>query len=490
MIAAYIAVVFYTFLVVAIGIAGSKKTKSFSDFLLGGGSVGPWKTAFSYGTAYFSAVLFIGFAGKIGWGFGFSGLWVAVGNSFLGVFLVWLLLGKKVRKAAQEYGVQTMPELLKARCDSSFLKVFTSVATFIFLLPYSAAVFIGLTYLLKITFSIPYEYVLLFIGVLTGVYLVLGGYKSMASLDVYFGIIMIAGVVTLVVSSVVKAGSLGAIVEGLEAIDPKLVAPVGPPGFWPLVSLVVLTSVGPFAMPQLIQKFYAIKDDRSVKIGMIASTLFAVLATGGAYFVGAMTRLFLTPGKNPGAWRLLEDGTRKLIPEALMPELLRTVIPGALSGIILLLVLAASMSTLAALVLISGSTITKDLYAGFINKRAEDKVLTATVRLSRVLFILASMVIAFLRQAVILTTISISWGAIASVFLGPFIWGLFSRRANKVGAIASSVSALLVCLFLFFFWGKQMTPQAASVGMLASWVTPPIFSLYGPSNPRMKHNIA
>ncbi|MBN1425401.1 sodium:solute symporter [Candidatus Fermentibacteria bacterium] len=479
MVASYIAVVFYTFLVIAIGISGARRTKSFSDFLIGGGSIGPWMTAFSYGTAYFSAVMFIGFAGKVGWGFGMSGLWIALGNSLVGVTLVWLLLAKRVRSVSAELKIHTMPEYLEARYNSPFLKVYSSVATFVFLVPYSAAVFIGLTYLLKITFAIPYEYMLVFMGVLTGIYLILGGYKSMASVDIYFGIMMILGVAVLVASSVAKAGSLEIIFSRLREIDPRLVAPVGPPGFWPLFSLVVLTSVGPFAMPQLIQKFYGVKDERSIRIGTVVSTGFALLATVGAYFTGALTRVFLTPQANPGAWKAAADGTRRLIPEALMPELLRTVIPGALSGVILLLVLAASMSTLAAMVLVSGSTIAKDLYHGFIKRDASDAALTRAIRIASAAFILISMGVAYLRPAIVVTIISISWGAIAAVMLGPFLWGLFSKRVNAFGASASAVVSLVICLALFIAWGAPKAPQAASLSMLSSLVLPPILSLGG-----------
>ncbi len=147
MIAKYIAVIGYAMLIVFIGILGLRKTTSFKDFMLGGGSIGPWMSAFSYGTAYFSAVLFIGFAGKIGWGFGLSGLWIALGNTVLGVFGVWFLLGERIKKAAVSYDVHTMPEFLEARYRSPFLKCFTSLAIFIFFVPYTAAVFMGLSYL-------------------------------------------------------------------------------------------------------------------------------------------------------------------------------------------------------------------------------------------------------------------------------------------------------------------------------------------------------
>jgi solute:Na+ symporter, SSS family len=483
MLGRYIAVFGYAIMVIVIGIMGSRKTKSLNDFMLGGGKVGPWMTAFSYGTAYFSAVLFIGFAGKIGWAFGLSGLWVALGNTVIGVFGVWFLLGNKIKTETQKYNVQTMPELLEARFDSPFLKIFTSLAIFLFFIPYTAAVFMGLSYLFESTFpGVSYTYILLFMGVFTGIYLVLGGYKSMAMIDVIFGIIMTIGVAILLYSTLSKGEGITNIVTTLKSINPELTAPVGPPGVIPLLSLIFLTSIAPFAMPQLVQKFYAIKDKRSVKIGMWASSVFALLVTGTAYFTGALTHFFLTPEKHPNAVMYNEAG--KIIPvnvDALMPEILTTVIPDALTVVILLLILAASMSTLAALVLISSSSITKDLYKGFINKNASDSTLTKTVRFSSIFFILLSMALAFMKPAVIVTILSISWGAIASVFLGPFIWGLFNKKINRFGAISGAVLGLGTCLFFFIFWkfSGKMVPQAGSLGMIASLVIVPIFSMFG-----------
>lgn len=478
MLARYLAVFLYAVMIIIIGIRGMKKTKSFHDFAVGGGKIGPWMTAFSYGTAYFSAVLFIGFAGKIGWAFGMSGLWIALGNTLIGTLGVWLLLGKKIKQEVIRYDVHTMPEYLEARFNSPFLKLFTSAAIFIFLIPYTAAVFMGLSYLFEVTFNLPYTYILLFMGVFTGFYLVLGGYKSMAMIDVIFGMIMTVGVIILLYSTIHRGGGITNIIAELQNINPKLAAPIGPPGFIPLFSLVILTGLAPFAMPQLIQKFYAIKDERSVKIGTIASTIFAALVAGVAYFTGALTRIFIDPQSNPSKF-ILENGNLNF--DAFMPEMLVTVIPAALTVIIMLLILAASMSTLASLVLISSTSITKDLYKGFINRNADDKALHNLVRFASAFFIVLSVILAFLKPAVIVTILSVSWGAIAAVFLGPFIWGIFNKKVSKLGAIIGSVGGLGICLILFFVWGAKMVPQAASVGMIASLLLVPIFGFFGKS---------
>ncbi|NOQ22540.1 MAG: sodium:solute symporter [Candidatus Aegiribacteria sp.] len=473
MLANYLVVGAYAALIIIIGLKGMRRTSSYNDFLLGGGNVGPWMTAFSYGTAYFSAVLFIGFAGKLGWGFGLSTLWIALGNSIIGVLGVWLLLGNRIKKMADSLDVKTMPEYLEARFNSPFLKGYTALAIFLFFVPYTAAVFMGLSYLFESTFQLSYSWVLLAMGLFTGIYLIMGGYKSMAMMDVIFGIIMTFGVIVLLWFNIQKGGGIPDIISSLKAIEPKLVAPVGPPGIVPLLSLIFLTSVAPFAMPQLIQKFYAVRDKKAIRIGMIASTIFALLVTSIAYFTGALTRIFLSPASAPGAFG--EGGAP--IFDALIPELLTTVIPAALTVIILLLVLSASMSTLAALVLIASSTVTKDFYHGFINRTASDSALTRLGRLSSGGFIILSMILAWLKPAVIVTILSISWGAIASVFLGPFIWGLFCGKLEKPGAVASSILGLGTCMALFFIWGPGKVPQAASVGMLVSLTVPAFFVL-------------
>ncbi len=462
----------YALMVVIVGIIGMKRTRSFSDFFLGGGNVGPIMTAFSYGTAYFSAVLFIGFAGKIGWGFGYSGLWIALFNAFVGVLGVWGLMGWKIKKMSTEYKVATLSEFLEKRYNSPFFKLMSSIAIFVFMVPYSAAVFMGLSYLFTSNFGIQYWVALVFMGLFTATYLVLGGYKSMAMIDVIFGVIMTVGVIVLFFSTTAKGGGLAGITGALTSMNPKLTEAIGPPGWWPLVSLIFLTSAAPFAMPQLVQKFYAIRDKKAIKTGMVASTFFALLIGGIAYFVGATTRIFLTPQATPGAF---SDG--KPVFDRLMPELLSNIIPESLSILILLLILAASMSTLAALVLISSSSVVKDLYAGFINKNVSDKKLTRLMRYSNGFFVLLSVVLAYFKFDTIVTILGVSWGAIGSFFLGPFVWGLFNKKITKLGAMSGALVGLAACLILAAT--GMPSPQAGTIGMVISLLLTPAVGFIG-----------
>jgi len=464
-----IIVVLYALMIIVIGLLSLRKTKSFNEFFLGGGNVGPWMTAFSYGTAYFSAVLFIGFAGMIGWNFGYSGLWIAFFNAFAGVLIVWAFLGWRIKKMATETGVTTMSEFLEKRYKYPLFKLLSAIVIFVFMIPYSAAVFMGLSYLFTANFAIAYEYALLGMGILTAVYLVMGGYRSMARIDMIFGVIMVIGVIVLLSSTIIKGGGISNITHSLHNIEPALTKAIGPPGWWPLFSLVFLTSVAPFAMPQLVQKFYAIRNRQAVKTGMIASTAFAFLIGGVAYFVGSTTRIFLSPENTPAAFH---DGMP--IADRLMPELLTNVIPDTLAVVILLLILSASMSTLAALVLISSSSFSRDFYAGFINKKISDHSLTLLMRLMSAFFVFLSVGLAYMNFDSIVAILGISWGALGSFFLGPFVWGLFSKRVNRIGALVSGIGGLAICLVLYFT--GMPSPQAGTIGMMASLLLNPVVS--------------
>ncbi len=472
MIIKLIVIALYAAMIITIGVIGMRKTHSFNDFFLGGGKVGPWMTAFSYGTAYFSAVLFIGFAGKIGWNFGYSGLWIALFNALVGVLVVWGVFGWKIKQISIKFKVSTMCEYLEKRYNSPFLKLSGAIVIFIFMIPYSAAVFMGLSYMFTSNFNLEYWHALSFIGIFTASYIVLGGYKSMAMIDMIFGIIMTVGVIILYFSTVHEGGGMAMITNTLKAIEPKLTAAVGPPGFWPLFSLIFLTSVAPFAMPQLVQKFYAIRDRRSIRIGMIASTFFALLVGGVAYYIGSTTRIFLSPG-DPEFAHVFNAGVP--IYDRLMPELLAKVIPESLSVIILLLILSASMSTLAALVLISSSSLIKDFYHGFVNKDASDRKLTRLMRMGSAFFVFLSVMLAWMDLDTIVSILGISWGALGSFFLGPFIWGILWKRAGKAGAISSGVIGLGTCLILYAT--GMPSPSAGTIGMMTSLAINPIVSL-------------
>ena len=373
-------------------------------------------------------------------------------------------------QTTRELNVHTMPEYLEARYDSRFLKAYSAVCIFVFLIPYSASVYMGLSYLFEINFNMPYTYVLLGMAILTALYLIMGGYKAVTIVDIFQGMIMIAGILIMIGMFTGKAGGISDILNKLNAINPELTSIWGPQGWLAITALVFLTSVAPFAMPQLLQKFYGIKDEKSVKVGTIVATLFALVITFGAYYSGALTRVFISADRYPD---LFAGG--KTAVDKLMPVMIKDFVPEILGVVILLLVFAASMSTLAALVLVSSSSIVKDLYQGFINRGAHEKSLVLPMRCTCLVAIILSVIVALKKPVIIVTMLSISWGAVASVFLAPFVYGLLWKRTTKLGAIISSFAGLGTTLIWFALSETTRTvPIIASAGMIVSLVALPV----------------
>lgn len=461
----------FLLLMIVVGFWGLGKTSSLNDFFLGGRSVGPWISAFAYGTTYFSAVLFIGFAGKLGWGFGLNVLWIALGNAVVGGCLAWMVLGRRTRRMSQNLDAMTMPEFLQARFQDPALKIVAALIVFVFLLPYSASVFKGLGHLFAINFSISYDLALLIMIGITGVYLVLGGYFAITLTDFIQGIIMIAGSLAMISVITGRAGGLAAAIGRVLEAYPQHVPPGKQPGFLMLFSLVFMTSFGPWGLPQMVQKFYAIKDERVIRTATIVTTVFALIIVFSAYLNGALSHVFFNA---PPAVNGRVDFDR------LIPELLKSQLPGGLMAIILLLVLSASMSTLSSLVLVSASAVAIDLCQGQIRPDPKKKSSLALMRVLSGLFVILSYLIARYELGIIVTLMSLSWGAVAGSFMAPLLYGLYWKRATRAGIWAGMLTGLVLAVSLFFILGPANSPIASTIAMIAPFLVVPLASAVTP----------
>jgi len=459
----------FLLVMICIGVWGMKKTSTLGDFFLGGRSIGPWISAVAYGTSYFSAVLFIGFAGKLGWGFGLNVLWIAAGNAFFGSLLAWLVLGRRTRLMTQNLDVMTMPEFFHERYKTRYMKFVTAMIIFIFLLPYSASVFKGLGHLFEINFHISYDLALLVMIVITGIYLILGGYFAITLTDFIQGIIMVFGASAMVWILVNKAGGISQVLPAISESYKLHIASGSAPNWIMLASLVFMTSFGTWGLPQMVQKFYAIKDASLIKKAALATTVFAVIISFAAYFTGALSHVFFDSVP-------LVEG--KLAFDRLIPQLLTTYLPEVLMGVILLLILSASMSTLSSLILVSASAIAIDMYKGHVNPKISKENSVMMMRFLSGVFIAISYFIAKEEFALIVTLMSLSWGAVAGAFMAPYLYGLFWKRTTRIGAEAGMTTGLVLAIALFFILGKQNSPIAASIAMIVPFAVVPIVSLF------------
>ena len=428
-------------LMISVGFACRKQAKSVDSFVLGGRSVGPWLTAFAFGTSYFSAVIFVGYAGQFGWNFGLASTWIGLGNAFIGSLLAWIVLGRRTRLMTQHLGSKTMPDFFERRYDSKTLKIVASVIVFVFLIPYTASLYNGLSSLFNNVFSLPYWAVVLIMAGLTGVYVIFGGYMATAINDFIQGIIMLVGIVTVIAAVLMKNGGFTAAVESLrqsEYAGAEYVSLFGPdPTF--LFFVVILTSLGTWGLPQMVGKFYSIKDEGSIKKGTVISTVFAIVVAGGCYFLGGFGKLYFHPMNENGY--IKESG---VLFDKVVPTMLSDLAP-VIVALIIVLVLSASMSTLSSLVLTSSSTLTLDVIRPAMEKKKEvgEKKSVFILRLFIVFFIAVSAAIAILKDSVwsdsvfIAQMMGVSWGALAGAFLAPFLYGLYWKKTTKAAVAAS-----------------------------------------------------
>ncbi len=464
-----------------VGLKTRNSAASVEGFVLGGRNVGPWLTAFAFGTSYFSAVVFVGYAGQFGWKYGIATTWVGIGNAVIGSLMAWVILGRRTRIMTHHLKAATMPDFFGKRFDSNALRIAASAIVFIFLIPYTASLYNGLSRLFGMAFDIPYAACVIIMAALTAVYVILGGYMATAVNDFIQGIIMLFGIVAVIAAVLnSKGGFMNAMAE-LAKLESDIPVTMGQPGaftsfFGPdpvnLVGVVVLTSLGTWGLPQMVHKFYTIKNEKAVKTGTIISTFFAIIVAGGCYFLGGFGRLF----DNPSLYN--ENGT--IAYDAVIPSMLST-LPDLLIGVVVILVLSASMSTLSSLVLTSSSTLTLDLIKGNIVKDMKEKQQLLIMRVLIVFFIVISVILALDPPTFIAQLMGISWGALAGAFLAPFLYGLFWKKTTTASVWASFIVGVGITVANMFIKFIASPINAGAFAMIAGLIVVPIVSLVTPS---------
>lgn len=476
-------IVFFA-VMVGVGIYSRRHATSVDGFVLGGRSVGPWFTAFAYGTSYFSAVVFVGYAGQFGWKYGIASTWIGVGNAVIGSLLAWVVLGRRTKVMTQHLGSRTMPDFFGERYDSKALKIMASVIVFIFLIPYTASVYNGLSRLFEMAFHIPYTWCVVAMALFTAVYVILGGYMATAINDFIQGIIMLVGIVVVIAAVLSGQGGFMNAIAEMAQIPSDVAVTAGQPGaftsfFGPdpanLLGVVILTSLGTWGLPQMIGKFYAIKDEKSINTGTVISTVFAIVVSGGCYFLGGFARLFDSPA-------IYNEATGDIVYDSIIPYML-SALPDILIGIVVVLVLSASMSTLSSLVLTSSSTLTLDLLKDNVIKNMSEKKQIITMQLLIVFFIVVSVVIALDPPTFIAQLMGISWGALAGAFLAPFLYGLYWKGVTKAGVWAGFIAGIGITVSNMFIGYIESSINAGAVAMVAGLIVVPVVSFI---TPRMK----
>lgn len=459
----FIVIGIYVLFMAIVGISSLKSTKKLSDLTVGGRNAGAWVSALSYGTAYFSAVMFIGYSGGSGWSFGLWSIFAGIGNAIIGSWLAWTVLAKRTREVTNRLNIMTMPQLFETRYKSSAMRTFSAVVIFIFLIPYSASVYKGLGSVCAVLLGIDDKMCMLIIAIAATLILLFGGYRAMLKADFVQGIIMIVGVSALIFS-VIKSPTVGGFSNGwsnmTEYMKNHELLPMPTKSHVSLWATVLMTSFGTWGLPQMIHKYYGIKDDTEVKRGTIISTFFALLVAGGGYFIGSLSHLFF--GET-----MPEGGKDFIVPKML--ELSN--LPNILLGVVLMLLISASVSTLCSITLTACSTFTQDLIKARFNKKMTEENEGNLIRLLCFAFVICSYAVANYPTP-ILEMMSYSWGIISGSFLAPYMLSLYIKKINKFGAWVGMLGGFLTA-FVPVAASRFKTPNGpvyACLAMIVSFV--------------------
>ena len=473
-------IVLFFGVMLGVGFYCRRHSESVEGFVLGGRSVGAWFTAFAYGTSYFSAVILVGYSGQFGWRYGIASTWIGLGNALIGSYMAWTILGRRTRIMTQRLQSKTMPDYFLKRYGSRKLKLGAAGIIFVFLIPYAASLYNGLSRLFAMAFSVDYTVCIVLMALLTAVYVMAGGYMATVINDFIQGVIMFLGIIAILTAVLKGFGGFQQAMTDLAKVSDSTVSSAPGvftsffgPDLFNLTAVVILTSLGTWSLPQMTQKFYAIKDEQAIVKGTVISTLFAVVVAGGCYFMGGFGRLL------SDRVDIAANGYDSIIPtmfESFPPMLL---------SLVIVLVLAASMSTLSSIVLTSSTTLTLDLVQELRGRKLEEKEQIRLIRGLILVFILLSALIAILQYkrniAFIAQLMGLSWGAMAGAFLGPFVYGLYSKKVTVPAVWVSFVFG--VGLMLLNMLAKSAFPvwlqspiNCGAFVMLASLVLVPAVS--------------
>ena len=427
-----ITVAAYIVLMAVVSAVSAKKVTRSSDLTVGGRNAGAWLSALSYGTAYFSAVMFVGYAGATGWNFSLYGVLAGLGNAVFGSYLAWKLLARRTRDVSYRLKIKSMPQFFELRYGSKGLRTFSSVIMFIFLIPYSASVYKGLASVCNVVLDIPEMTCMIIIAAVAALLLVFGGYMAQVRADFVQGIIMMFGV-ALMIFFVVRCDAVGG-ARGIAEFAENGGLPSLSSSQWvSLMATVLMTSFGTWGLPQMVQKYFGIKNDDQAKKGIIISTFFALLVSGGGYFIGSLGHMFFD--------KMPEGGQDYIVPNMLKSASL----PSVLLGVILVLLISASVSTLASISLTAGSIFSLDIIKEKFDKSISDKNLKILIKAVCFLFVVCSFVVAN-TDTPILDMMSYSWGIISGSFMAAYLLPLYCKKINRIGAFASVASGFAIAV--------------------------------------------
>ena len=449
----------YMLLLVGIGMIASRRMRNSEDFYLGGRSVGPWVTSLSFVAAYFSSVVIIG-GGGFGYRFGMSTIWIAASNVLVGIALVWMILGRRIRLFTARLGTMTVPGFIAERFKAKEARVLAAVVITLFLIIYNVSILKGMGHAFEGLMGIPYMWAVLLSGVIIILYVSLGGYLAVVWTGFFQAWVMGLGLILLTFAALKAVGGLTAANVALQAMDPGLVNTPGEWGWAGLISYGMIVSFGVWGMPQLMVRFYSIKAVSVLRVGTVVATI------GGSMAV--------LPFLNGAIARVLHPELANA--DLAIPTLTKAVLSPWGGAIFLAGVVAAGMSTFASVLIITSGAVVRDVVQKGLGREITERQVVRYSRLVSALVGAVSLAIALRPPALVLVLMAFSWAAIASTCLWPMLFGLYWKRATRWGVLASMGGGLASAL-IWIGIGSPYGVHGFIPGLLLSLIAMVVVSL-------------
>ncbi len=458
----YVIVLIYLLATLYLGYRGWKSTKDSEGYLVAGRKTHPYIMAMSYGATFISTSAIVGFGGTAGL-FGMGLLWLTLLNIFVGIFLAFIVYGKRTRKMGHSLNAMTFPELLGKRFDSKFIQYFSGLVIFFGMPLYASVVLIGAARFMETTLSIDYHMALLIYSLIIAAYVIWGGLRGVMYTDAFQGTIMFVGMAFLLVMTYSRLGGITAAHQALTnmayLVPAKLAAQghtgwtsmpaLGSTWWWTLISTIVMgVGIGVLAMPQLVVRFMTVKSNRELNRGVLIGGIFILAMTGVAFVVGALSNVFFFQTQNNISINVAKGNA-----DSIIPIYINAALPEWFVYLFMLTLLAAAMSTSSSQFHTQGSAIGRDIYETLTRKKGGSSILIT--RLGIVVAIIIAVVLGYVLPAnIIARGTAIFFGLCAAAFLPMYTSALYWRGATRAGAIAGLITGTFMTVFLYLFIHK------------------------------------
>jgi SSS family solute:Na+ symporter len=460
-----IIVVIYLFAIGYLGYYGYRKTKTAADYLVAGRKAHPFVMALSYGATFISTSAIVGFGGAAGL-FGMGLLWLTFLNIFVGIFIAFIVFGKRTRKMGHNLDVHTFPELLGRRFKSRFIQSFGGLVIFLFMPLYAAAVLIGAARFIETTFPnfLNFNVAILIYTLIICAYVLAGGIKGVMYTDALQGCIMFVGMAILIVFTYMKLGGVQVAHQVLGSIADKVPAALaakghlgwthmpklGSPLWWNLVSTIVMgVGIGVLAQPQLVVRFMTVKSNKELNRAVGVGGVFILCMTGVAFVVGALSNVYFVNNPQFGA---ISVAVAKGNIDKIIPTYINSALPTWFVYVFMLTLLSAAMSTSSSQFHSLGTAIGRDFFERGILKGKHAKYTVAITRVGILVGVIVTVILGTkLPDSIIAIATAIFFGLCASTFLPSYIGTLFWKRMTKAGAISSMIIGFSGTAFWLLF---------------------------------------